>query len=73
MTLQSLCSHIREAMKQRRRADTSTVRGIVSGGQVLANGFYYNMSVAVDIDIDDGDSVWVMIDTTNTRAVVIGK
>ena len=40
---------------------------------VLADGIYYNMSVAVDEDVEDGDLVWVMIDTTGTRAVVVGK
>ena len=73
MGLQTLCSHIRDIMKQRRTTGTSTVRGVVSDGRVLADGIYYNMSVAVDEDVEDGDLVWVMIDTTGTRAVVVGK
>lgn len=73
MGLQTLCGRIREVMRNRKQASSSTIRGLVVGGQVLADGIYYNMSVAVDEEIDDGDDVWVVIDSTNTRAVVVGK
>lgn len=73
MGLRTLCGRIREVMRTRRRNEISTIRGIVSGGKVLADGNYYNMSVAVDEEVEDGDGVWVVIDTTNTRAVVVGK
>jgi len=72
MGLQSLCVKIKNIMTPRRQMQ-ATMLGQITGSKVLARGLYYNYTTAVDIDVENGDMVWVVLDDTGTRAVVVGK
>ena len=72
MGVQTLASSIRKIMANR-TSGTVTQRGFVSGSQVLVKGTWYSFVAAVDVDISDGDVVWVVLNDTRTKAVVVGK
>ena len=70
MGVESLCSAVANAIK--REVDNNGImRGKVSSNMIQVAGRSYPFTVAVDIPIDDGTWVYVMI--TNNRAVVVGK
>lgn len=54
------------------KAGRSIHKGTVSGKSIEVNGKAYNYDVAVDIDVGNGDVVYVMF-SDNGRAVVIGR
>lgn len=70
MGVESLCSAIANAMK-RDDNHSGVMRAKVEGSIVQVAGRSYSYSVAVDIPMNDGDWVYVML--TNNRAVVVGK
>ncbi len=72
MGVQTLATAIRKVM-QNKSEGTVTQRGLVSGSQVLVKGTWYFFVAAVDVDISDGDVVWVVLNDTRTKAVVVGK
>ncbi len=72
MGVQTLASSIRKIMANRSEG-TVTQRGYVSGSQVLVKGTWYSYAAAVDVDISDGETVWVVLNDTKTKAVVVGK
>ena len=70
MGIESLCSAVASAVK-REANNNGIFRGKVIGDIMQVAGRSYSYTVAVDIPIDDGDWVYVML--ANNRAVVIGK
>ena len=74
MTVQDLADAIKTAIKNRQTAQESFVRrGTISGDQIEIDGIMYIYDPAVDIDIEDGDSVYAALTESGTKAVVIGK
>lgn len=74
MSVQSLANTIAKAINEAKNYnDTAVKQGTISGTSVEINGKYYNYSVAVDIEIENGDGVYVLLNDTKTRAVVVGK
>jgi len=74
MSLQSLTNTIARIITNNKNiAQNNIKQGQVVGNGVLVDGINYNYSVAVDIDIEDGDMVYVMFNDSHSRAVVIGK
>lgn len=61
---------IAEALHSRKKNKNQIRRGTVSGGLVYINGRGYVYSVAVDINVVDGMSVWC--EMSGTRAVIVG-
>ena len=72
MGVQELAAAIKKAVKNNMK-DASTQRGYISGSQVLVGGSWYNYTTAVDVDILDGDLVWIILNDTKTKAVIVGK
>lgn len=72
MGVQDLAAAIRKAVKNNVKG-TVTQRGYISGSQVLVRGTWYSYASAVDVDIADGDTVWVILNDTKTKAVIVGK
>lgn len=70
MGVESLCSAVANVLK-RDNNHSEIMRAKVEGSIVQVAGRSYSYSVAVDIPMDDGDWVYVML--TNNRAVVVGK
>lgn len=70
MGIESLCNAVANAMK-RDENHGEIIRAKVAGSIVQVAGRSYSYSVAVDIPIDNGEWVYVML--TNNRAVVVGK
>jgi len=74
MSLQSLTNTIARIVTNNKNiAQNNIKQGQVVGNGVLVDGINYNYSVAVDVDIEDGDMVYVMFNDSHSRAVVIGK
>jgi len=70
MGIASLCNAVANAVK--RESDQDHIyHGKVSGNMVQVAGRSYPYTVAVDIPVDDGDWVYLMI--TDYQAVVVGK
>lgn len=72
MGVQGLCQDIRNLINGK-KSQQGTAQAYISGSKALVNGTWYTWASAVDVDIEDGDIVWVVIDNTHTRAVVVGK
>ena len=74
MGVQSLANTIAKAINGAKNYnDTAVKQGTISGTSVEVNGKFYNYSVAVDIEIENGDGVYILLNDTKTRAVVVGK
>jgi len=74
MSLQTLTSMIARIVANNKNVAQNNIKqGQVVGNGVLVDGINYNYSVAVDVDIEDGDMVYVMFNDSHSRAVVIGK
>lgn len=73
MGVQELAQALRSAMVRRNGTGTSIKRGTVSGNQVMVDGTWYPSDYSVDIDADDGEQVYVVLNDSRTKAVVIGK
>lgn len=73
MGIATMVSEISKAVKRRDASGQSVRRGVLSGNQVLVDGQYYPAAYAVDVDVDDGERVYVMLDNRKATAVVVGK
>lgn len=60
-----------DAMAQKERQGT-ILRGTVAGTQIIVDGHYYPYSLAVDVTVNDGDSVLVQILSDVHQAVIVG-
>lgn len=70
MGVRELASAIASAVNK--NTDDGTVkRGRVSGSTLQVDGRSYSYTAAVDIPIDDGDWVYVML--SDSKAVVVGR
>jgi hypothetical protein len=70
MGIESLCSAVANAVKHDDN-NNGVMRAKVSGNMVQVSGRSYSYTVAVDIQISDGE--WVYVAIVNNRAVVVGK
>ena len=50
----------------------AAVQGKFSNGKVLIGNVNYNADLAVDIPVKNGDTVWCVIDDSNSTAVIVG-
>ena len=57
------------AQKERRG---TILRGTIAGTQIIVDGHYYPYSLAVDVTVNDGDSVLVQLLSDTHRAVIVG-
>jgi hypothetical protein len=68
-----LAATISRLMAQRKNTNSTIKSGTITGSDVLVDGKYYQYEVAVDIEIDDGETVYVMLNSDKSRAVIVGK
>jgi len=74
MGVQSLANTIARIMKNNKGTTEPAIkRGMISGNRIIVDGADYNYSVAVDVDVSDGDYVYIIFNDSHNRAVVIGK
>lgn len=59
--------------KKRRQNGGGIKLAKVSGGTVDVDGRRYPFDVAVDVPVNDGDYVYVLLNDGRTRAVVVGR
>ena len=72
MSVQSLVNKIAKAIN----ADKTTnaiKTGVIEGNSISVDGRNYPFEVAVDIDVGDGDTVFVMLTDSGGRMVVVGQ
>ena len=72
MSVQSLADTIQRLMRQHKGVGSTVKVGQLSGNQVLVDGQYYPAEYAVDIDVDDGQAVYIMISEDGSKAVIVG-
>ena len=65
-----LCSALRAARKRKTEPQMAE-HGVIRGKSVVVKNKVYNLSIAIDAPLKDGDPVWVQFAEGNT-AVVIG-
>ena len=70
--IQDLCNTIQRLMRKNKSTSTTVKVGTLSGTQVLVDGQYYPAEYAVDIDVDDGQAVYIMISEDGSKAVIVG-
>lgn len=73
MSVETLVKTLAKLIKNNGAANSTVKIGIVSGEQVLVDGRFYNASYAVDVDVDDGERVYVVLSDDKSKAVVVGK
>ena len=74
MSLDKLCKDVSSAVRSRLNSQRASVHhGRVTGSGIAVAGRVYPYSVAVDLPIAEGDWVYVILNETNTRAVVVGR
>jgi hypothetical protein len=74
MSVVTLASDIARIMRKRSSTSNNNFQmGLLEGSEVLVNGKYYQYECAVDVDIDDGETVFVMISNDGSKAVIVGK
>jgi hypothetical protein len=74
MSLMTLANDIAQLMRRRKASSNEIIKtGVISGSSVLVDGKYYTYDAAVDIDMEDGTQVYVIISEDRSVAVVIGK
>lgn len=70
--VQGLANYIANAIKKANRGG-QTYQAQVIGGAVRVNGTTMPYVAAVDVTVDDGDYVFVVLDESGRNAVVVGK
>lgn len=55
------------------RKNNTAVQGVVSGGRVTIGGRRYYYDAAVDIQYDEGETVWCVLSDNAQTAVIVGK
>ena len=73
MSVQSLADTIQKLMRQRKSVGTTVKVGQLSGNQVLIDGNFYPAEFATDVDVDDGQDVYVIISEDGAKAVIVGN
>ena len=72
MGVQTLVSTIQLLLRQRKDLKSTSKIGQLMDNQVLVDGNWYPAEFAVDIDVDDGQDVYVMISKDGAKAVIVG-
>lgn len=70
MGIESLCKAVAGAVRRDDKRD-NIIRGKISGNAVEVAGRSYGYKLAVDIQVADGE--WVYVAIVNNQAVVLGK
>ena len=73
MSVQSLANKIAQAISVGKTKDNAVKTGIVEGSSISVDGRNYPYEVAVDVDVGDGDTVFVMFADSGGRVVVVGR
>ena len=73
MSVQTLVTKIAGLTQQNKKANNAIKVGIVDGNSISVDGRNYPYEVAVDVDVGDGDSVYIMFNDSKTRVVVVGR
>ena len=74
MGVRSLADTIAKAITASKfKLDTAVKQGVIDGNSVLISGKSYRYDVGVDIEVLDGDAVYVLLNDDQTLAVVVGK
>lgn len=73
MTVQSLANKIAQAINKSKSKSNTIKAGTVEGNSISVDGRNYPYEVAVDVDVGDGDSVYIMFNDSKTRVVVVGR
>ena len=72
MSVQTLVNKI-AGLTQNKKANNAIKVGIVDGKSISVDGRNYPFEVAVDVDVGDGDRVYVMFADNRSRVVVVGR
>lgn len=72
MSVQSLANLIAEIVNGKQN-NHAVIPAIYYGSYAEVDGRNYKCDVAVDIELDEGEECYVMIDDSGTTAVVVGK
>lgn len=73
MSVQSLANKIAQAINKSKSKSNAVKTGIVEGNSISVDGRNYPYEVAVDVDVGDGDTVFVMFADGGGRVVVVGR
>lgn len=73
MSVQSLANKIARAINNGKANNNAIKAGTVEGNSISVDGRNYPYEVAVDVDVGDGDTVFVMFADSGGRVVVIGR
>lgn len=72
MSVQTLVNKI-AGLTQNKKANNAIKVGIVDGKSISVDGRNYPYEVAVDVDVGDGDTVFIMFADSGGRVVVVGR
>lgn len=73
MSVQSLANQIAQAINKSKSKSNAIKVGTVDGNSISVDGRNYPYEVAVDCDVGDGDTVFVMFADSGGRVVVVGR
>ena len=73
MSVQTLVNKIAGLTQQNKKANNAIKVGTVDGKSISVDGRNYPYEVAVDVDVGDGDRVYVMFTDSKSRVVVVGR
>lgn len=68
-----LAQCIANAVKQSKRSSGRSIQAQVCGNGVIVNGKTMPFIVGIDAPVETGDYVWVVVEQSGYRAVVVGK
>ena len=72
MSVQSLVTKIAKALSTDKTTNAIKT-GVIEGSSISVDGRNYPYEVAVDVDVGDGDRVYVMFTDSKSRVVVVGR
>ena len=73
MSVQTLVTKIASLTQQNKKTSNAIKVGVVDGNSISVDGRNYPYEVAVDCDVGDGDTVFVMFADSGGRVVVVGR
>ena len=73
MSLVTLTNDISRVIKNKMSKRDVVKTGLVVGRSVLVDGRYYAYDTAVDIDVEEGGQVYVLLTEDRAKAVVVGR
>lgn len=70
--MQSAVIKYLQARSKTAKQNTGAVQGTFTGRKVRIGNKNYNYDLVVDMALEKGDSVWCVIDDSNSTAVIVG-